>query len=158
NAPGSSWNQVPRGHSVGDRQLRIKANGKCVNLPEETLKRQLDAAYVALETLGRDRLKWRTNFVALDADLKAKEAALAAAEADLKATEELLRAAEAELKAKEAALKTAETAQQRLAAERESLSERFAGQDEHIRNLQSAVTEKVVERDGFADQLAASEK
>jgi chromosome segregation ATPase len=41
-----------------------------VSLPDTTLRRQLEAAYRALETLGRDREKWRREVVALDAAVK----------------------------------------------------------------------------------------
>jgi hypothetical protein len=41
-----------------------------VSLPNTTLRHQLEAAYRALETLGRDREKWRREVVALDAAVK----------------------------------------------------------------------------------------
>jgi len=41
-----------------------------MSLPDATLRRQLEAAYRALETLSRDREKWRREVVTLDAAVK----------------------------------------------------------------------------------------
>ena len=38
---------------------QIDPNRKSLDLPAHTLKAQLDAAYLALETLGSDRKQWR---------------------------------------------------------------------------------------------------
>jgi chromosome segregation ATPase len=44
-----------------------------MNLPPNTLRRQLEAAYRALETLGREREKWRNQVIALEASVKSAE-------------------------------------------------------------------------------------
>jgi chromosome segregation ATPase len=44
-----------------------------MDLPTTTLRRQLEAAYRALDTLGREREKWRKEVIALDAAAKSAE-------------------------------------------------------------------------------------
>src|SRR5205823_7865070 len=50
-----------------------------MNLPKATLKSQLEAAYLALETLGRERSRLRSEIIALDAALKNAQSNLDAA-------------------------------------------------------------------------------
>ena len=50
-----------------------------MNLPKATLKSQLEAAYLALETLGRERSRLRSEIIALDGALKNAQSNLDAA-------------------------------------------------------------------------------
>jgi hypothetical protein len=98
-----------------------------MDLPAATLRRQLEAAYCALETLGREREKWRNEVIALDAAVKSAElqrdALLRYLEDDSTSPEGFRRPYEAAVEPLTKALTRASA----LQAQRDSISDQFVG-------------------------------